>query len=92
MKVYEATVHPHHGGFGMYEMGEPCVVEGVESEEQWCLLANENGYNVREAGEFNGKVYGQNGATIYAIAPYDPKNGKTREDEQSFYAVWEVDE
>lgn len=86
-KIYESVLQPASGGFGMYDMGESCLVEGIESLDEWVLAANENGYNVREASELNGKIFNQNGATIYAIAPYNPTTGETDEDRQSLHAV-----
>jgi len=86
-KVYESVLKPASGGFGMYDLGEFNFVDGIETADQWADAANENGFNVREASELDGKVYGQSGAKIYAIAPYNPATGETDEDRQSFHAV-----
>jgi len=88
-KVYEAVLKPATGGFGMWQVGEWTEVEGAESIRDWELLANDNGINLREAGELNGIIYDQSGGIPYAGQFINPKTGEPFNDEESFLIVRE---
>ena len=88
-KVFEAVLKPASGGFGMWQCGEWSEVEGAETIREWELLANDNGINLREAGELNGMIYDQSGGTPYAGQFIDPKTGEPVDDTESFWIVRE---
>ncbi len=65
-KVYEAVVHPGSSGFGLWEVGEWCECEGVETLDEWVAeVENAQPYAFEVADHIDGHVNGQNGATIY---------------------------
>ena len=77
MAVYEAIVKPASGGFGMYDMGEFCECEGVETLEEWLAAVSEaavlsaHGETVEAAPDVDGRVYNQNGRPIYRMTYAD---------------------
>lgn len=87
MKVFEAVIHPHSAGFGMWQVGEWTEQEEMHSLPEWVYMALDNGYNVREATEIDGKIYGQDGAKVYTIAPIDRQTGETDEESRLYFAV-----
>jgi hypothetical protein len=88
-KVYEAVLKPASSGFAMWQVGKWSEVEGAESIREWELRANDNGINLREAGELNGMIYDQSGGTPYAGQFTNPETGDPYNDEESFWIVRE---
>ena len=64
-RVFEGVLIPASGGFGMWEMGEYVATE-CETIADWLSLCEYNGLTVETTDALDGRVYEQNGATIYA--------------------------
>ena len=73
----------------MWQAGEWSEVEGVETISDWELVANDNGINLREAGELDGIIYGQSNGKPYAGRFIDAKTGEPVDDTESFWIVRE---
>lgn len=78
-RIYEAVVRPASSGFGMYDHGEVCECEGIESLDEWIAAAETGCERVELAEDVSGRVYSQDGATIYRCV---------RDDGGSLHAVW----
>lgn len=89
MKIYEAVIKPHHGGFGLFQQGPEELVEGIESLLEWEALAAENGALTYAEDEIGGLVYGQCGR-LYRVE-YTAQRGEVGPI-YSYHAVWGLDQ
>jgi hypothetical protein len=98
-----AQVQGATGGFGMYQMGEgfvyPAGYRATDPDAQWDDAddairsyldeAGLNGWTATVADDIDGKVYGQDNATIYRFVQGDDKDAPENY-AVSYEALWTI--